>query len=197
VQDYGYNYIDDPIVLEMIDGKVYMMSRPNDRHLMLEGNIYNIFTNYFRKNKKKCVVIIERQLYLDDSTYVQPDLMVYCKNNNEKKNRKVPVIVVEILSDSTWKKDMTVKMKKYAELEIEEYWIIDPRSKRLSIYKLEGGKYELHDTYYNPSEDSFSVVPEIREKQQSELVREFSPPLFSDMTVSLEEVFSLEDLDII
>jgi len=197
MQDYGYNYIDDPVVLEMIDGKVYMMSRPNDRHLIIQRNLSEIFRNHFKQNKKKCTAISEMQLYLDDRNYVQPDLMVYCKTNNEKKNRKVPVIVVEILSDSTWKKDMTVKMKKYAELEIEEYWIIDPPSQRLSIYRLEGGQYELHDTYYNPSEDSFSAVPEIREKQRSELVREFAPPLFPEMTVSLEEVFSLEDLDII
>ena len=36
-----------------------------------------------------------------------------------------------------------VKMQAYAKLGIDEYWIIDPKSRSVEVYYLEDGKYEL------------------------------------------------------
>jgi Uma2 family endonuclease len=200
MQDYSVddvNYIDDPFIEEMIDGKIYLMARPGNKHMLIQSYLNRIFNNYFERKKKKCKAVYEMQLYINDRNYFQPDLMIYCKNNNEKKNKKIPLIVIEVLSDSTWKIDITAKMKKYAELEIEEYWIIDPRNQRLNIYKLDGERYDLYESYYHPFADGFSVVPKIREKEESEIIREFSPAFFPDMTILLADVFNFDDLDII
>jgi Uma2 family endonuclease len=197
MQNYALDYIDDPFVEESIDGKIYMMARPNAMHLMIEGNLLNIFNSYFRQNKRKCTAVFEMQLYVNDKNYVQPDLMIYCKDNNEKKNKKIPLIVIEVLSESTWKKDVTVKLQKYAELGIEQYWIIDRRTRRISIYQLAGGKYELGELYNYPLEDEFSIMPEIRAKQKAEVTKEFSSPFFPDLAISLEGVFNLDNIDLI
>jgi len=196
------NYIDNPFAEEKIDGKIYLMARPKDKHLFIQDNLLTIFNNHFADKKKKCRAVSEMQLYTDKENYVQPDLLVYCKDNNEKKNRAVPLIVVEVLSDSTWKKDMTAKMRKYAELGIEEYWVIDPRNQRLSIYKLDGGKYgsepgELYNYPLNLADDEFSIVPEIREKEQQEIIKEFSPWFFPDLVISLEDIFDFDALDFV
>ena len=202
MQEYNFNYIDNPFTEEKIDGKVYLMARPNDKHLLIQDNLLTIFNNYFTGKKKKCRAISEQQIYVNENNYVQPDLLIYCKNNNEKKNKTVPLIVIEVLSDSTWKKDMTAKMRKYAELGIEEYWTIDPRSQRISIYKLEKGRYrpepvEVYNYPLNLADDEFSIVPEIREKEQQEVVKEFAPSFFPDLTIALEDIFDFEALDFV
>jgi len=196
---YNINYLDNPFTEEKIDGKIYLMARPNGRHTMIQGNLFEIFNNYFAQKKKKCKAIFEWQLYIDKDNYVQPDLLIYCKSNNEKKNKAVPLIVIEVLSDSTWKKDVTDKMRKYAELGIEEYWIIDPRNQRVSIYKLNDNKYaepsEVYGYPFNLDDDDFSPVPEVREKEEQEVIKEFAPPFFPDLTIMLEDVFDFEALD--
>jgi Uma2 family endonuclease len=200
MRDYDIDYIDDPFVEEMIDGKIYLMASPSDEHLMIQDKLLRIFNNYFEQHQKKCMAIFEKQLFINDKNYFQPDLMIYCKNNNEKKNKRIPLIVIEVLSDSTWKKDVTAKMNKYAEMGIEEYWVIDPRNRRITIYKLKklnDNQYDLYESYYIPFEDELSPVPIIREKEESEIVREFSPVFFPAITISLEYVFNFEALDFI
>ena len=197
MQDYAIDYLDDPFIEEMINGKVYLMSRPSDEHLMVQYKLLKAFNNHFELHKKKCMAIFEKQLYINDKNYVQPDVMIYCKNNNEKKNKKIPLIVIEVLSDSTWKKDMTAKMTKYAESGIEEYWTIDYQAQRITVYKLNDNIYELYESYYLPNENSFSLVPKLRKQQESEIVKEFSPALFPEIIISLEDVFDFEALEYI
>ena len=67
------------------------------------------------------------QLECDDKTMVQPDVMVVC--DRDKITRKciygAPDLAVEILSDSTKKKDMYVKLGKYMEAGVGNtgWWI--------------------------------------------------------------------------
>lgn len=42
--------------------------------------------------------------------------------------------VLEIISGSTRKKDMTVKLTKYMEAGVKEYWVIDPEKRLLIVY---------------------------------------------------------------
>lgn len=42
--------------------------------------------------------------------------------------------MLEILSGSTRKKDMTVKLMKYMEAGVREYWVIDPEKRLLIVY---------------------------------------------------------------
>ena len=203
MQDYVIddNVFSDKRRTEMIDGKIYLMASPSDEHVNIQENLYNIFNDYFRKGNKKCIVKFTKDLYINRKNWLTPDLLIYCRNNNEKKNKNVPLIVVEILSESTWKRDVTVKMKKYAEMGIEEYWIIDPDTQRLTIYKLEDDKYEQSELYYLPventemSEEEKECVAQLYPKE--DIITEFTPAYFPELTISLEDIFNFENLDIL
>ena len=80
----------------------------------------------------------------DDKTVVQPDVIVICGKDRLKEGGKklviaVPDLLVEVLSPSTRKKDMTIKLKKYTDSGVREYWIVDPRNKRVIVHDLEHG----------------------------------------------------------
>ncbi|MDE0419624.1 MAG: Uma2 family endonuclease [Gammaproteobacteria bacterium] len=77
-----------------------------------------------------------------------PDLMVVLGVGNEPrdsyktwKEGKVPDLVIEVVSRSTWRKDVHVKPPLYEALGIAEFWLFDPLNPRLAGFALDGGRY--------------------------------------------------------
>ncbi len=55
----------------------------------------------------------------------------------ENKGPCFPYLVIEVLSPSTRRKDMQLKMYKYAGAGVREYWMVDPEKKLIVQYDLE------------------------------------------------------------
>ena len=72
----------------------------------------------------------------DEKTVVQPDLCIVSQmgNLNENGLKGIPDFIAEIISNSTAKKDYTLKLKKYWNAGVKEYWIIDPLKERIVTY---------------------------------------------------------------
>ncbi|MBQ2271094.1 MAG: Uma2 family endonuclease, partial [Firmicutes bacterium] len=81
----------------------------------------------------------------DDKTIVQPDVLVVCDRNKVTNHgiEGAPDLIVEVMSLSTKKKDMTVKLDKYIEAGVREYWLVDPQKKKVITYL--SGEGELVD----------------------------------------------------
>ena len=172
---YGTEMINGELILdnrkeEKINGKIYYMATPCDEHKDVQFNMASELNIYFRQNKKRCVARIEAEVRLENDDYVLPDIGVYCYNNS----MNVPIIIIEVLSKSTRKRDLTEKMELYASLGIKEYWIITWEISAIDVYVLnDSGGYNLHDTYvYN-----------------GETEQEFSPVSVPELKIKLEDVF--------
>lgn len=48
-----------------------------------------------------------------------------------------PDLVVEVLSPSSSKTDRTLKYRKYREAGVREYWIVDPKARRVTVHLFE------------------------------------------------------------
>ena len=71
------------------------------------------------------------QLDCDEKTMVEPDVLIVC-DRDKIVNRCVygaPDFIIEILSNSTKKKDSVIKLNKYLNAGVREYWMIDPTKK--------------------------------------------------------------------
>lgn len=137
-----YYLIPEERRVELIDGVIYDMASPTAVHQILSTELCNIIRSYICKQKGRCIVMaapMDVQLDCDDKTMVQPDVMVVC--DRDKITRKcvhgAPDLVVEILSESTKKKDMYVKLGKYMEAGVREYWLVDPNGKKVIVYDFE------------------------------------------------------------
>jgi Uma2 family endonuclease len=53
-----------------------------------------------------------------------------------------PILVVEVVSESTKNTDYRAKRSEYSILDIAEYWIIDPLLNKLTVFRLDDGWYE-------------------------------------------------------
>jgi len=135
---------------ELINGIAYAMSAPNLTHQRLLMRLSGTFYNFLKD--KKCEVFtapFDVRLFYEedesDDTVVQPDLVVVCdpKKLGEEGCRGAPDMVVEILSSSNNVFEMERKLNLYKEAGIPEYWIVDPKNKHISIYRLKDGAYIL------------------------------------------------------
>ncbi len=53
-----------------------------------------------------------------------------------------PLLVVEVVSESTQSVDYRAKYSEYSVLEILEYWIVDPLAEKVTICRLNEGRYD-------------------------------------------------------
>lgn len=137
-----YMALPDDERVELIDGVFYDLAAPTTVHQLIGSEIHMILRDYIRKNKGSCIPFsapIDVQLDCDDKTIVQPDVFVIC--NRDKLNyRRVfgaPDFVVEVLSPLTSKKDAVIKLGKYCNAGVREYWMVDTKKKRIFVYDFE------------------------------------------------------------
>lgn len=137
LEDY-YRLPDDQRV-ELIDGYFYDMSAPTTAHQIICGLLHARLLAYVSSKKGPCLPLVspvDVQLDCDDRTMVQPDVLVVC-DLDKVINRCVygaPDFVIEILSPSTRKKDLTLKLNKYINAGVREYWLIDPQHRSVLVY---------------------------------------------------------------
>jgi len=61
----------------------------------------------------------------------------------EKNVVQTPTLVAEVLSPSTARIDRMVKLSRYAEGGIAQYWLVDPDGPSAQVFDLIGGEYRL------------------------------------------------------
>ncbi|WP_346662301.1 Uma2 family endonuclease [uncultured Merdimonas sp.] len=137
-----YYALPDDRRVELIDGVIYDMSSPESIHQILITEIWSQLRSYIDRKKGACLPMtapLDVQLDRDDRTMVQPDVLVVCDRSKVVRRcvYGAPDFVVEILSPSTWEKDMYVKLGKYESAGVREYWIVDPKKKRVLVYDFE------------------------------------------------------------
>ncbi len=125
--------------VELIDGVIYDMSAPTFVHQHILGNVFNTIQNYINSQGGTCLPMmapVDVRLDCDDRTMVQPDILILCDKSKICKwgINGAPDFCLEIVSESTARKDYIKKLQKYTEAGVKEYWIIDPFRKVLVSY---------------------------------------------------------------
>ena len=153
-EDYDINdylAIPDGIRVELIDGVIYDMATPSNIHQILIVKIVSRLNAFIEKNKGKCVPFVApldvKLSEEDDKTVVQPDVFLVCDRDIAKKRffESAPDLVIEIISPSSKKRDSGIKMRKYREAGVREYWIVDPIQKHVVVHDFE--RTDIPKTY--------------------------------------------------
>ena len=172
--------------IEYINGNTVMMAPAGTGHNNVGGNLYRIISNFLRK--KRCKVFYETKVVLDENNRFIPDLLVVCDRDKIKENHVegAPDFVVEILSPSTRKRDLSSKRDIYEKFGVKEYWIIDPKAETIDVYVLEDGKFTMSGSYHNYTDEEWEGLDE-DEKEEAMLPLKLS--LYDELTVDVKEVF--------
>lgn len=146
LEDY-YKLPDDPR-MELIDGVLYDMTAPTSGHQLIIGFIYAQLFNHVATHKGSCLPMVspvDVQLDCDDKTMVEPDLLIVCDRDKviDRCVYGAPDFIIEVLSRSTKKKDAVIKLNKYLNAGVREYWMIDPMKKKVIVYDFEHDEYPV------------------------------------------------------
>ena len=126
--------------VELIDGQIYNMAAPSLNHQMLVLEIAVACREYVRKDQKDCNVYVspcDVCLDEDDYTMLQPDIFMVCDSRKCQGGIRcngAPDFVIEIVSENNSKNDYFLKLQKYQNAGVKEYWIVDPIKKRILVY---------------------------------------------------------------
>ena len=144
--DFIYN-LPDGERAELIDGQIYYMSPPTRIHQKVLAFLQFEITLYIRSKKGECEVYpapFAVFLNKNNKTYVEPDISVICDKSklDDRGCMGAPDWVIEIVSSSSIRMDYYVKLLKYPAAGVREYWIVDPKKKRITVHNFENETLE-------------------------------------------------------
>ena len=177
---------------EIIGGEKIMAPSASAYHSNSINELAATITIYVRQHKCGKVFTDSLDLHLPDGNVFRPDLIVITKENAGLVNWNrgiygVPDMVVEVLSRSTRKIDLTSKKDSYEACGVKEYWIVEPISRVVDVYLLRDGKYFLDESYAHYNEEEFN---ELTDEEKAEVKTEIKLSIFEDCFVKLEDIFS-------
>jgi Uma2 family endonuclease len=122
--------VEQPGRHELADGFVHAMSPEGARHAELKFAVQAALLAGIRARSLPCFMLPDGMtVRVDQRTAYEPDALVYCGQKLQRSAVEVPspVIVVEVLSPSTARTDMSAKLIGYFSVpSVAHYLIIEP-----------------------------------------------------------------------
>lgn len=150
---------------DLIDGQIFYFASPKVIHQKIIGKLYAKLEQYIGSHQGKCQAFVSPiavRLDCDDKTAVEPDVIVVCDEEKIQEDAcyGAPDLVIEVTSRSTRQRDYGLKMIKYREAGVKEYWIIEPERRVMVVYWFEDER--KNDLYSFEDEVSFYLFPDLR-----------------------------------
>ncbi len=130
---------------EIIDGDHYVTPAPKTKHQKVSFNLTVAIGSFVKQRDLGLVLAAPSDVILSDENVVQPDLLFVSTARaslvTEDNIRGAPDLVVEIISETTRKKDEVTKRKLYERFGVQEYWVVDPELETVKIFRRAQQRY--------------------------------------------------------
>ena len=138
-QEEDIEKLEEGIRAELIHGYLYMLAAPNRIHQYILAELLFQIQSHIKKNKGECHVYpapFDVRIFGDDSVMVQPDISVICDRSKltDKGCSGAPDWLIEIVSEGNSRHDYVTKLMQYQKAGVREYWIVDPKEKKVRVY---------------------------------------------------------------
>ena len=129
---------------EYVRGEVFAMAGTTDRHNEISGNFYTLLRQHLRGTPCRAFMAdVKVRVEVADCGFY-PDVQVTCAESDraDRLVKHSPVLVVEVLSDSTAAFDLGDKFAAYQQLDsLREYVLVDQERVRVQIYRRRDGQW--------------------------------------------------------
>ena len=152
---------------ELLDGELIMAAAPNMKHQSVQSNTDWHVQRFVRDRDLGRVFNAPTDVVLSEHDTVQPDLVFVSREREhiitDANIQGAPDLVVEILSPSTASRDWREKLDLYERHGVAEYWLVDPISEIVWVFRLvdssleQVGMYGVSDTLTSPTLEGFSL----------------------------------------
>jgi len=143
-----YYALPDQVRVELIDGVIYDMTAPRPIHQDLLFELALEFRRCVEASGSDCKVRLapfDVRLLQDDRNMLEPDIFITCDESRltDDYYDGAPELTVEILSPSTRRKDFLIKTLSYQRAGVREYWIVDPKDRKVRVFFFEEDDFPL------------------------------------------------------
>jgi len=131
-------------VAEFSDGRIEVLAMPTLEHQEIVLFLVNLLRSFVGPRNLGRAIMSPLRLRLGEGKFREPDVLFILQSNISKAGNRFwqgADLVMEVISEDDPARDLETKRREYAEAGIAEYWIVDPRSKTISVLKLANGNY--------------------------------------------------------
>ena len=163
VEDYLHNELESPIKHEYLSGRVYERDDTSNRHNDIAMNAASGLGHQLRgkpcrpQNSDTKV----RVLFSGSVNFYYPDLSISCERNDGNESfQDKPVVIMEVLSKSTMRRDTSEKMFAYLSIpSLKVYLIVEQDKPAVTVHRRqEDGEFQSE--FYGAIDDVISL-PEV------------------------------------
>jgi|CXWL01.1.fsa_nt_gi Uma2 family endonuclease len=154
---------------ELLDGDHYVTPAPIPRHQRLAFRLAVAIENQERKRVDPALVFMAPlDVVLSPHDVVEPDVIVVRPERSQLVTETciegAPDLLVEVLSDSTRKRDETTKRHLYERHGVGEYWIVDPVLETVKVYRRAGDRFAPAEVFEREAARTLTseILPEFR-----------------------------------
>ncbi|HPH45790.1 MAG TPA: Uma2 family endonuclease [Chryseolinea sp.] len=142
-----FQMLPEGTLAELINGSIYMSPASTTQHQSTILDLSVALSTYVKQLKLGKIFIAACDVYLDEhSNAVQPDILFISSKKSEIIKESgiygVPDLLIEVLSPGNSEHDTIVKKELYRKFGVQEYWIINPKTKETIGYSLKNNAYQ-------------------------------------------------------
>ena len=142
---------------EYADGYAYLMSGGTPQHALIIGNFQGELSRQLRQQRKPCWAYpADATVKLSETRYVHPDVVVTCDEQDLASTSvlRSPLLVVEVLSPGTERKDRAEKFDWYrACSSIQEIVLVRTEHQLVEVYRRRSAERQWLLQIYGPGEN--------------------------------------------
>ena len=136
---------------ELLSGALVRFPSSREIHQYILGRLFLRLGAFIYGRNLGKVYCSPFDVVLSDTDVVQPDLLFVSSGRESiitpENIQGAPDLVVEILSPATAARDRTLKLDLYARHGVQEYWIVDPDARAITVLRRGESRFEVVGIY--------------------------------------------------
>jgi Uma2 family endonuclease len=136
-------------LVEFTDGFLEVLPMPTDKHQSILKFLVFAFCPFF-EGRGGNVQFAPLRVRIRPGKFREPDLMLLLSATDSRRQNRFWLgadLALEVVSEDKPERDLVDKRLDYAEGRVLEYWIVNPPTETITIYRLDGDAYVELGTY--------------------------------------------------
>ncbi|MCS6999096.1 MAG: Uma2 family endonuclease [Aquificaceae bacterium] len=130
---------------ELVEGVPYAMASSKLINQIVLSELIFLLRLALGEKDCSCRPAVEVDWVISGDTVVRPDLSVICEGFEEDYIRRPPVMVVEVVSESTRRMDEEVKFELYEREGVKYYLLLYPETRSWKLFENISGRFVSKD----------------------------------------------------
>jgi len=136
-------------LVEYTDGFLEVLPMPTAAHQSILKFLFISFFGFFEARGGN-VLFAPLRLQIRPGKFREPDLLLLLAADDARGQNRFWLgadLALEVVSEDKPERDLVDKRDDYAEAEVPEYWIVDPKSESITVLRLRDKAYEEAGVY--------------------------------------------------